>query len=1272
MENNKKVNFIRINHKNRIDYFNEEKLVEFKMNLFTKLSNMQERDFSKNMNTYMENFIPNFTNDDTLELNIKMAKKFYDTNPNMKFERKCPEMLFIMEKLLNHNFNMEFKCNEVFVSFLSRVLFFCFRDIKANSKFYSIKNFADFKNKINETIYEDVSLQEYVIISKDESKQAYRKSCNSGKIVQSFTQLDNFEINLNSQKNKNESKNKDKRSKLILANSCKNTIDFNNIEITSNIEKSNMNDSENCTIAIEKEANPLINKNNNTYSELNENIITANNINSNSKNNITNSKNNITNSPNNNLNSSIGITSFFNNDSIKSSFRSNGEHNNSTSKKSTFSSTNCNTTNNNFNPNADVLTTPNSKLREGTRESDEKKDSKANVYNNMFLDKQTSFKELKFEKGYINHLLIEQQQQSKHTVNETNKIPITSNYERNKIYEENNEKKNSINIKLSDKSFFSPLKLKSNSCMMLTTKLAEKEAEKPVSGNKKNTNTVIENNEATQQQNNKSHILNKTEKKTSCKTSNNIKISSVKSIINTAAQPRRISESALNPKSKPALNFSNASEFFKFNFSNIINSKKNIFVEYKNEKEFDRYGIPIYLILLAQKLMTIKKLTITIPKNLKNNGSSNNNTNLNSTIDNYAITLINLEWLFQNLLEIEIDFGVGSKNHFDKLFKLKKNKEANDIVYGKKFRNAVEEYKQSFELLLLTCNLATKHSNLYIFSLNNYSCFYFELDYLTRMYRKELRFVHILDIFNNYIHLIKLNITFNALDSFTLERIINLIQINNNLKCLNFDFRIDGEDFSVESLKRIYLKHYLYSNSQAGCLIEKPDFTKLNGESKPTENSNENNFHINNNNNNSTYKAYLHSIYQRGFGYFKKSSNDSVDIVKTDDFNSNNNYNKSFIGNNNSNSGYNNYYKTSFIQTSLSTQNSLNFLNYTNEEIDEMKLNKNLDLYSTNYAASAANDIQSVLSFLEEDNENKFMGLIMKKFEPMLEELFFIIESKKNLIELNFNITLPNIISSNDNFIMTLQKFIFNIFKSLDNPDCNLKTIKIKSPYLSFNNRKYPVIEKFINTIDLQKNNSSINNFTLDIQINKIPNIVNLIPRNVQFLYLGEFDIDTFIYLKKNFIEKNLFLNSHINSFTISFNSSILDKALLINEFKYIYNSEKPVKLKEIQILSNLIVDKYSLKEILHSIKSDNIEKYYFEFNKQSLENFNYFRSNLQKINLRKDNDKQNEIKLNYFFNLMRKYKENVEVNISRKIVYNIIKFVTSIDVTNIEIKFRE
>ena len=227
---------------------------------------------------------------------------------------------------------------------------------------------------------------------------------------------------------------------------------------------------------------------------------------------------------------------------------------------------------------------------------------------------------------------------------------------------------------------------------------------------------------------------------------------------------------------------------------------------------------------------------------------------------------MNLDWLFQNLLEIEIDFGVGSKSIFDKHFKVKYSEENSGICYGKKFRNIVEDYKNSFELLLLASNIISKYSNLYIFSINNYSCYFFELDYLTSKYYPELQVIHILDLFNNFVNLIKINVNFNALDSFTFERIINLIHINNTLKCINFDFKLNGEDFSLQSLKRIYLKHYLFCNSpnEEDELKKNEDYYKANN--SPLDNG----------------YSYLQSIYNT-INYLRKKSTDSEDVINTID-----------------------------------------------------------------------------------------------------------------------------------------------------------------------------------------------------------------------------------------------------------------------------------------------------------------------------------------------------------------------------------------------------
>lgn len=1188
MECKTKVNYIRINHKNRIDYFTEEKLVQFKIDLFAKLSSMQEKDFSYNLNTFTEKFIPNFT-DDILEINNRLTKKFYDNNPNIKYDRKCPEMLIIMDKILNHNFNMEFKCNELFVNIISRILYFSFREIKTNPKLYNIKNFSDLKTKIADIIYNEICLEDYVIISKEQSKADSKNSKQQSNIVHSFMDAD-AEAD---QKIFRGLENKNQAYKGHIKTQTKTNSAIKNIEFSQSIAQNNT-----------KENTP-----NKTY-------------------------------PTNTINSTPQHSSQYFNDtdnSNKSSFRSNNDSNHTINKKSTFSST---TNNNNLTINS---TKNNDELRDGLikDENNSPNDNalKSAIYPSYIIEEKSELNNLTKFNPEINQM-------------PTNKLKLKVNEKGTKDEYKSDSFKQMLSTKPKNGKRFSYEQLKSKSTVARI--ITQINFHHQI--NKKYIQTVLETNTSEGGCNmlldNKLNLeLNsKADKKNTSYNNNNL--------------TRKISKSTnCKVKSKHSLNFSNASDFFKFNFSHIVHSKKNVFVEYKKEEEFYSYGIPIYLILLVQKLLTVKKITITIPRSYiearKESTSSLNGsekTHKDNMIDNYAIVLLNIEWLFQNLLEIDIDFGVGSKSRFDKLFKVKYSKEISHIVYGKKFRNMVDKYKESFELLLLICSLCSKLNCLYIFSLNNYSCYYFELDYITRTYHKELQVIHILDIFNNYVNLIKLNINFNALDSFTFERIINLIHINNNLKCINFDFRINGEDFSIDSLKRIYLKHYLYSSAlydNAGSIINKPDFT--------SEAPSISTYYIPN------PTSYLQSLYNNGINFLKKNStdsNNSVDVIKqTENAYQSNNF-------------------TSFIGVGETYSGRKNSMSSNSEALDSKKNQISINASTTasfigsndliNSEFKNAPDFEKVINFLQEENENKYLSLIMRKFEPLLEELFLIIESKKNLVELNFNINLPNLITSNDNFIMTLQKFIFNIFKILDTQEIKMNTIKIKSPYLSFDNRKYPVIEKIINTININNNNSSINNFTLDIQINKIPNLINLIPKNVQFLSLGELDVETFSILKKKFFETDAFLNSILNSFTISFSASILEKCFLINEIKYIYGCAKPKTLKEIQILTNLIINKNSLKEILFSIKDNNIEKYYFEFNKQSLENFKYFRSNLQKISLQEDRVKIYEEKINYFFNLINKYHPIIDNNISRKVIYNIINFVTPIYLTNIEIKFRD
>jgi hypothetical protein len=870
----KATNFIRINHKNKLEFYTEEKLVEFKLNLYNKLTVLQDQDYTENLNKFMEKFITNIR-EDQIKINIKMAKKFFENNKNIIFSEKCIEIIMILDKILSTNYEMEIEFNKKFILSLSKILYYCFMEINKKHKLYNLKTLKELKEIILKSINDDISIDDYVIIKKE---------------------------NIENEKNTN-------INKLPLDSINKETFIYNKFNFSNQIEKDVLN--------------------------------------SNDKQ-ILNSK--------------------------KSSFNSNTDSIKTFTKKSTFFT--------------------------WTSESKYDLNSEKEKYN--YLNKENFIKDK--------------------IINNNNNISFIENYKHSNSESKINNKRNSLEINNDiKKNFkFSFIENSKNSSL----------------------NNIFRTNK-----------------------SNSVPFNLIdyKNMIN----PSFISENINN------------------DFEILINSKKRISFEFQNLGKLSNLGFPLFLLLLVKKFMSIKKIILKIPKLSLNKNNIDYKDEKDIYSDEYAMVLGNIEWLFQNLLEVEIDFSIGNKSYFDKYFKVKFQEENSSIIYGNKFQEIVNLYKNSFDLLILICFYCSKLENLYVLNLGNYSCFYFEIDFLKKRYHNELSVIHVLDIFNNFCNLRKLNLSFNALDSYTFERIINLIQINNNLKSIDFEFKLDSQDFTINSLKRIFLKHYLFSYSQ-----NRNNYIEVKSE-------------INEDNRNNSY--------------FKSLCDKGHYLLKNNDL-----FGKQKNSNNKECQGIN--------KITLETNNDHKIFT---EDLNENEEKNKKEIYN-------------ILNMLEENNDNKFMGMIINKFEPLLEELFYIIESKRNLIELNFNMSFPILVFSNDNFIITLQKFIFNLIKSLNNSYSKINTFKIKSKFLNFDNRKYPVIEKFINSINLQENNISISNFTLDLRINKISNFVNLIPKNVQYLNIGEIDIDTFSGLKMNYFEKEFFRKSLLSNLVINFSSSIVDKDFLI------------------------------------------------------------------------------------------------------------------------------
>ena len=206
--------------------------------------------------------------------------------------------------------------------------------------------------------------------------------------------------------------------------------------------------------------------------------------------------------------------------------------------------------------------------------------------------------------------------------------------------------------------------------------------------------------------------------------------------------------------------------------------------------------IPKEILLLIDIFQKIKKLQFKID-------------NFNREIIlGILLILLNYDWLFPYIFEIEFDFNYSGMNkeiqkiYLEKIYKI-------DIKKDFNFNEAKKEIEN------LESNILKKYSNLLDLTII-YTFFIDKFPFLNNLeinipdnfkkmiednFNKQKIFSsvpHPLEIFCSLNNLKILKIEFNALDSFIFEKIFSLIQNNSNLKNLSLDFF--PKDVNEESL----------------------------------------------------------------------------------------------------------------------------------------------------------------------------------------------------------------------------------------------------------------------------------------------------------------------------------------------------------------------------------------------------------------------------------------------------------------------------------------
>ena len=546
---------------------------------------------------------------------------------------------------------------------------------------------------------------------------------------------------------------------------------------------------------------------------------------------------------------------------------------------------------------------------------------------------------------------------------------------------------------------------------------------------------------------------------------------------------------------------------------NISIRRENFVYKYRPGKKGE-FIIPVEMLILAKKFQTVRKIKLGISE-FNSNGS-----NMSNTKKNYIFVFLNLNWIFSNVIEIEVDLSNESlyNDLFDvfheKLVELAKqsnrllkntkydtgysmkrnfepmNDEEEEEIYEEgedensvsnlglvliedkpkqkkenimTYEELVLKYKEVYEMIIVFSYFISTIKNLCVSSMIIPDCFKREI--LTCFIQNQVLLVNynFFSFFSKISNLVHFTIDFNCLDMATFENLIGFIFKNNTLNTLQMSFFPPEEYFSQEMLLKL-----LFSS---GLNINK---------------------------------------------IFPQKENKLL----------------------------------------------LNDSHSNEEEVDMIIVNKLLQGF--------------------EDNLNKFFSLL----------------EKCNLNELVLLLDLPSIISNSEKYTLVLLKFLINLFLLLQSKDNHFITLTILANYLLFDNRKYPIINEFLNKLLIYKTPSiKLQKFSFQARFYCVSTLYRIIPYNIQFLSLGDLDFDSFHSIISYLTSRSFKSHSQLESLTLTVSNTITSYNLLQEDVSAIL-THYPKSLKEVTLSTWLTTNTSQIKTLVQSVDYNTLEKIILEFGK--------------------------------------------------------------------------
>ena len=591
--------------------------------------------------------------------------------------------------------------------------------------------------------------------------------------------------------------------------------------------------------------------------------------------------------------------------------------------------------------------------------------------------------------------------------------------------------------------------------------------------------------------------------------------------------------------------------------------KKKVYYEFRETKEDKNLEFPIELMILKRKFQTVKKLRLVISnhnskgKNIFDSSSFNDketsyrnmsfSSNKSETnfkkkdVDNIIFILLNLNWLFPHLIEIDIDLSndniirdqmsiyKSGPKYFSKIlkrspkqtnyssnFKKVNHNHMEESIFQNYFQSTDNEDQNSYEsnetFSLEFKSFQEEENNINLYDNNIEENKYHDFDKFIKKYRATFEMIIIYAFFMTKIpKLLICNFTL----PFNYEtEILRMLKIND----------IILPDFNLLSFL-----------SDANMIQITIDFNSLD---------------------NKVFQEVLSLLYK----------NNKLNVCQLNFFPSDN------------------YFVPELLFKFLQDNNQKYNLSVLNK-IDKINLQK-IEPYD---------DIDIFL-----------LKLLSEYFEANINKLFQNLCIKSTVSQLSLIFDVPTLLSKIDYYLMIILKFILNIFIAIDNIKLNLTSLNLQTSNFFFDNNKYPFLEDFLDKLCIHSNTElRLLKLTCQMKFINITNIYRIIPYNIEYLCLGDFDFPTFSHFTEYITSSEFSKHSKLIRLKISLSNSLLN----IDEcYHYLLKllTEHPKRLKDIGINTHFIININQLNKLLKITDYNTLENIYMIFDIKSLKGNGY------------------------------------------------------------------